>query len=91
MPLLYRLVPESSSLKKGWVAMKLLGGDLDYNVWKMFNKLGCDTIYEVGGHIRLKSDQNPSCQDRTVCSGRSHGIRGLGTEVTRRSAPTIMP
>ena len=57
MPLLYRLVPESSSLKKGWVAMKLLGGDLDYNVWKMFNKLGCDTIYEVGGHIRLKSDQ----------------------------------
>ena len=51
MPLLYRLVPESSSLKKGWVAMKLLGGDLDYNVWKMFNKLGCDTIYEVGRHF----------------------------------------
>jgi len=66
---LYRLVPASSSLKHLWVFMKLLLTELDYNVWKQFDKLGCDRIYE----------------DKSVCSGRDHGIRGLGTEVVRRS------
>ena len=41
----------------------------DYNVWNMFDKLGTDKIYEAKG----------------VCSARSHGIRGLGTELVRRS------
>ena len=44
---LYHLVPTSSSLKHLWVFMKLLLGELDYNVWKQFDKLGCDRIYEV--------------------------------------------
>ena len=44
---LYHLVPSSSSLKHLWVFMKLLLGELDYNVWKQFDKLGCDRIYEV--------------------------------------------
>ena len=44
---LYRLVPASSSLKHLWVFMKLLLTELDYNVWKQFDKLGCDRIYEV--------------------------------------------
>ena len=41
----------------------------DYNVWNMFDRLGTDKIYEAKG----------------VCSARSHGIRGLGTELVRRS------
>ena len=41
----------------------------DYDVWNMFDKLGTDKIYEAKG----------------VCSARSHGIRGLGTELVRRS------
>ena len=41
----------------------------DYDVWNMFDRLGTDKIYEAKG----------------VCSARSHGIRGLGTELVRRS------
>ena len=41
----------------------------DYDVWNMFERLGTDKIYEAKG----------------VCSARSHGIRGLGTELVRRS------
>ena len=41
----------------------------DYNVWNMFDRLETDKIYEAKG----------------VCSARSHGIRGLGTELVRRS------
>ena len=48
---LYHLVPASSSLKHLWVFMKLLLGELDYNVWKQFDKLGCDRIYEVWTHL----------------------------------------
>ena len=44
---LYRLVPASSSLKHCWIYMKLLLDAIDYNVWKQFDKLGCDRIYEV--------------------------------------------
>ena len=44
---LYRLVPTSSSLKHCWIYMKLLLDAIDYNVWKQFDKLGCDRIYEV--------------------------------------------
>ena len=40
-----------------------------YDVWNMFSQLGTDKIYEAKG----------------VCSARSHGIRGLGTELVRRS------
>ena len=41
----------------------------DYDVWNMFDRLGTDKIYEAKG----------------VCSARSHGVRGLGTELVRRS------
>eukprot|EP00092_Neocalanus_flemingeri_P035895 GFUD01039082.1.p1 GENE.GFUD01039082.1~~GFUD01039082.1.p1 ORF type:complete len:248 (+),score=49.66 GFUD01039082.1:47-745(+) len=42
---------------------------LGYNVWKMFDELGCDMIYE----------------DKAVCSARSAGVRGLGTELCKRT------
>ena len=45
--MLYWLVPRTSSLKRLWVFMKLQLDVLQYNVWDMFDKLGCDTIYEV--------------------------------------------
>jgi len=63
---LSKFLPEG--FKKLQIAMKLL--DLaKYDIWPMFDKFGCDKIYE----------------DRSVCSARTHGIRGLGTEVVRRS------
>ena len=40
-----------------------------YNVWKMFDQLGCDQIYE----------------DAAVCCARGSGVKGLGTELCRRS------
>lgn len=42
---------------------------LNYDVWGAFDQLGCDKIYE----------------DKAVCSARFHGIKGLGTEITKRS------
>lgn len=42
---------------------------LEYDVWKMFDQFSCDTIYAANG----------------LCSTRSHGVRGLGTELVRRS------
>jgi len=42
---------------------------VDYNVWKMFDQLGCDQIYE----------------DVAVCSARIEGVRGIGTELCRRT------
>jgi len=42
---------------------------LDYNVWRMFDVVGCDLIYE----------------DKAVCSARTSGVRGLGTELCRRT------
>merc|ERR1719228_2516961 len=42
---------------------------LDYNVWRMFDLVGCDLIYE----------------DKAVCSARTSGVRGLGTELCRRT------
>ena len=42
---------------------------VNYNVWKMFNQLGCDQIYE----------------DTALCSARGSGVKGLGTELCRRS------
>merc|ERR1719410_2020177 len=41
----------------------------DYDVWHMFGYLGCDLIYE----------------DKAVCSSRFCGVKGLGTELCRRS------
>jgi hypothetical protein len=40
-----------------------------YNVWKMFDQLGCDQIYE----------------DAALCSVRGPGVKGLGTELCRRT------
>jgi hypothetical protein len=40
-----------------------------FDVWKMFDQLGCDHIYE----------------DAAVCSARGSGVRGLGTELCRRT------
>ena len=40
-----------------------------YDVWNMFSQLDTDKIYEA----------------KCICSARSHGIRGLGTELVRRS------
>ena len=44
-------------------------GRLQYDVWQMFGKLNCDLIYE----------------DKAVCSARESGVRGLGTELCRRT------
>ena len=57
-----------ASLKKTWVVSKLFK-IINYDCWSMFDKLGCDRIYD----------------DKAVCSGRSHRIQGLGTEVCVRS------
>ena len=46
----------------------LLKKTVDYNVWNMFEKLGCEKIYE----------------EKCICSSRSSGVRGLGTELVRR-------
>ena len=40
-----------------------------FDVWKMFAELSCDQIYE----------------DVAVCSARFSGVRGLGTELVRRT------
>ena len=40
-----------------------------FDVWKMFAELGCDQIYEDVG----------------VCSARFSGVKGLGTELVRRT------
>ena len=40
-----------------------------YDVWKMFDQLGCDQIYE----------------DAAVCAARIEGVRGIGTELCRRT------
>ena len=40
-----------------------------YDVWKMFDELGCEQIYE----------------DAALCSARNTGVRGLGTELCRRT------
>ena len=42
---------------------------LDYDVWKMFDKLDCELIYE----------------GKAVCSARDSGVRGLGTELCHRA------
>ena len=42
---------------------------VDYNVWKMFDQLDCDQIYE----------------DTALCSARGSGVKGLGTELCRRT------
>ena len=56
------------SMKKTWVLIKLFE-KINYDAWVMFEKLGCDRIYD----------------DKAVCSGRHHGIKGLGTEICLRS------
>jgi len=60
-------LPESS-LKSLPVMLKIFT-QLEYDVWKMFNKFGCDLIYE----------------DKAVCSARTSGVRGLGTELCKRT------
>merc|ERR1712218_81018 len=57
-----KLLPEAC--RKTWVVSKLFK-IINYDVWSMFDQLGCDRIYD----------------DKAVCSGRSHRIQGLGTEV----------
>ena len=42
---------------------------LGYDIWKVMAKLKCNKIYE----------------DKAVCSARFHGIKGLGTEIVKRS------
>ena len=44
-------------------------GKLQYDVWQMFGKRNCNLIYE----------------DKGVCSARESGVRGLGTELCRRT------
>ena len=44
-------------------------GILGYDGWKMFDELGCDKIYE----------------DAAVCSARGSGVKGLGTELCKRT------
>ena len=61
-----KLLPEAC--RKTWVVSKLFK-IINYDVWSMFDQLGCDRIYD----------------DKAVCSGRSHRIQGLGTEVCVRS------
>ena len=66
---LLKLMPlPENSLKILPVFIKLftLNG---YDVWKMFDQLGCDLIYE----------------DKALCTGRALRVRGLGTELCRRT------
>ena len=60
------LLPQEA--KKVPIFMKLLAL-VGYDVWKMFDQLGCDQIYE----------------DAAVCSARIEGVRGIGTELCRRT------
>ena len=41
---------------------------IDYNVWTKFDLWNCDSVYE----------------GLAICSARTHGVRGLGTELVRR-------
>ena len=43
-PSLCSILPKS--LKKTWIFLKVLK-TIDFDVWTMFDKLGCDRIYEV--------------------------------------------
>merc|ERR1712013_781583 len=56
-------------MTKSWPVMTKLFDRIEYNVWRMVEVCGCDLIYE----------------DKAVCSARSSGIRGLGTELCRRT------
>jgi len=51
-----------------YVLMKLTN-QVDFDVWKMFDKFNCEKIFENKG----------------LCSARGHGIRGLGTELVKRA------
>ena len=42
---------------------------LGYDIWKVMRDLQCNKMYE----------------DKAVCSARFHGIKGLGTEIVKRS------
>ena len=55
-------------MKKLPIVLKLMTL-LGYDVWKMFDQLGCDLIYE----------------GKAVCSARNSGVKGLGTELCRRA------
>ena len=81
-PAFCSLLPQS--LKKTWIFIKTLEA-VDFNVWKMFDQLDCDKIYEVFWFLEHSlKDLLLSAQDKAVCSARFHGIRGLGTEICRR-------
>ena len=64
-----KIMPLPENTKKNLPIMIKLFTLLDYNVWRMFSMLGCDLIYE----------------DKAVCSARTSGVRGLGTELCRRT------
>jgi len=64
-----KIMPLPENTKKNLPIMIKLFTLLDYNVWRMFSVLGCDLIYE----------------DKAVCSARTSGVRGLGTELCRRT------
>ena len=51
-PILCSLLPQS--LKKTWILIKTLQ-TVEFNVWKMFDQLGCDKIYEVNLEFTLRS------------------------------------
>ena len=55
-------------MKKLPIVLKLMTL-LGYDVWKMFDQLGCDLIYE----------------GKAVCSARNSGVKRLGTELCRRA------
>jgi len=42
---------------------------LEFDTWSMFGKLNCQAIYEA----------------KALCSSRTHGVKGLGTELVRRA------
>ena len=64
-----KIMPLPENTKKNLPIMIKLFTLLDYNVWRMFPLLGCNLIYE----------------DKAVCSARTSGVRGLGTELCRRT------
>jgi len=58
-----------ADMAKSWPISSKLFNKIEYNVWRMFDVCGCDLIYE----------------DKAVCSARSSGVKGLGTEMCRRT------
>ena len=73
MDRLFQLLP-FSLLSTWWPSLEKLPilvkllRTIDYNVWTKFDLWNCHSVYE----------------GLAVCSARTHGVRGLGTEIVRR-------